>query len=156
MMLKLTPFVFIMAGQGEVILHPIYIDDLVEAIIRSLERMETVDETIEIGGPEYITLEDLVRTVMRVSGAHRAIQIIPPYMMRWITTIYGLLFRRTLITHQWLDILAANRTARLGNIYHYFGFQPRRFEDTLLTYMPERHYFFDALRYAFRRRPRGL
>ena len=156
MMLKLTPLVFIMPGQGEVILHPIYINDLVEAIMRSLERIDTVDETIEIGGPEYITLEDLVRTVMRVSGAYRSIQIVPPYMMRWITTIYGLVFRRTLITHQWLDILAASRTARLGNIYHYFGFQPRRFEDTLLTYMPERHYFFDALRYVFRRRPRGL
>jgi hypothetical protein len=76
--------------------------------------------------------------------------------MRWITAIYRLIFRRTLMTPQWLDILAANRTARIGNIYTYFDFHPRRFEDTLLTYMPQRHYRWSALRYVFRRRPRSL
>ena len=156
MILKLSPFFFLMPGQGEVILHPIHIDDLVEVIIRLLDRIETVDATIEVGGPEYITFEDMLRTVMRVSGSPRAIWALPPYVMRWIATAYGFIFRRTLMTPQWFDILAANRTARIGNTYTYFDFHPRRFEDSLLTYMPQRHYGFAALRYVFRRRPRSL
>jgi nucleoside-diphosphate-sugar epimerase len=145
-----------MPGLGEVVLHPIYIDDLVETLLRSLENIDAVDKTIEIGGAEYITLKDLLYTVMRVTGMRRAIIAVPPYLMRWTTSLYGLVLRRTLVTQQWLDILAANRTAHIGNTYDYFGVQPRRLEDTLITYLPQQRYFLPAVRYMFRRRPRGL
>ena len=155
MLLPVSPLFLVMPGYGEIILHPIYIDDLAEAITRSLERIDTVDQTIEIGGPEYMTFEDLIRTVMRVTGSERSILAVPPYLIRWWLRIYRIVFPRTLITPQWLDILAASRTAHLGNSYTYFGLYPRRFEDTLLTYMPRQHYFWRALRYVFRRHPRG-
>jgi NADH dehydrogenase len=156
MMLKLNPFFFVMPGRGEIVLHPLYIDDLIEAMMRSLNQLDTVDETLAIGGPEYLTFEDLLRTVMRVTNSYRMIVSVAPYLVRWRTTLSGIVSRRTLMTQQWLDILAANRTARLGNVYQYFDFHPRRFEDTLLTYMPQQHYFFPGLRYMFRRRPSGL
>jgi uncharacterized protein YbjT (DUF2867 family) len=156
MVLKLSPFVFLMPGIGEVVLHPIYIDDLTDAIVCSLESIDSVDDVIEVGGPEYITLKDLLNTVMRVAGLYRYVLPVPPYLLRWIVMVYGIVFPRTLITLQWLDILAASRTARLGNMYERFGIQPRRIEDTLLTYLPHRPLLFPALRYAFRRRPRGF
>ncbi|MFW5696197.1 MAG: SDR family oxidoreductase [Phototrophicaceae bacterium] len=156
MVLSLNPFIYLMPGQGEVVLHPLYIDDLVEVLTRALERLNTVDEVIEIGGPEYITLSDLISTVMRVSGIHRYVLPVPPYVLRGLSRLYSLIFRRSLVTRQWLDYLAGNRTAPLGNVYRYFGFQPRRLEDTLLTYMPQRRYFLPALRHATRRRPRGI
>jgi NADH dehydrogenase len=154
MQLTVSPGVFLMPGRGEVVLHPIYIDDLVEALVCSLSAIETVDNVIEIGGPEYITLEDLIRTVMRVSGIHRMVIGVPPYVLRWTSAVTGRLMPRSLITSQWLDILATNRTARLGNLFHYFGIHPRRFEDTLQTYLRGRHYGFSLLRYTLRRRPR--
>ncbi len=156
MMMRLNPVFFLMPGQGEIVLHPIYIDDLVQVMLRSLDVINVVDETVEIGGPEYITLSDLLATIMRVTGMQRFILPMPPYAMRWLTSIYGFIFRRTLMTQQWMDILAANRTAHLGNTYTYFGIHPRRFEDTLLTYLPQQRFFFRALRYIFRRRPRGI
>ncbi len=156
MMLRLNPFFFMMPGQGEVVVNPIHIDDVVEVIFRSLSLIEVVDEMIEIGGPEYMTLEDLIHTIMRVTGMYRPIIAVPPYMLRWINSIYGRVLPRSLITQQWLDILASNRTARLGNMYTYFGFQPRRFEDSMLTYLPQKHLLISSLRYALRRRPRGI
>jgi NADH dehydrogenase len=156
MMLRMNPFFFLMPGQGEIVLHPIYIDDLVKAIGRSLESIDAIDKTLEIGGLEYVTLEDLLFTVMRVTGMQRFIIPVPPYLLRWITIVYDRLLPRTLMTPQWLDILATNRTAGLGNMYDYFRFQPRRFEDTLLTYLPRQRHFWRVLRHTFRRRPRGL
>lgn len=154
MQLQVTPLFFLMPGRGEISLHPIYVGDLVQAIINSLERMDSVDEVLEIGGPEYITLEDLLHTVMRVSGIARIIIPVPPYVLRWIIGLYNRILPRSLITSQWLDILATNRTARLGNSYNYFGIQPRRLEDTLLTYMRDKRYGLRPLRYSLRRRPR--
>ncbi|MEO8609629.1 MAG: NAD-dependent epimerase/dehydratase family protein [Chloroflexota bacterium] len=156
MTMRTTPFIFLMPGRGEVVLHPLYIDDLIEAIVRSLESIDIVDTTVDFGGPEYITLEDLIRTVMRVSGIYRFIIPVAPYAMRWIAAIYSRIFRRSLVTPQWLDILATNRTAPLGNAFNYFGIQPRRFEDTLLTYMPGKGYFWPTFRYMLRRRPKGI
>ena len=124
--------------------------------MRSLESIDIVDATVDVGGPEYITLEDLIRTVMRVSGIYRIIIPVPPYVMRWIAAIYSRIFRRSLVTPQWLDIVATNRTAPLGNAFNYFGIQPRRLEDTLLTYMPGKGYFWPTFRYMLRRRPKGI
>ena len=154
MQLTVSPGVFLMPGRGEIVLHPIYIDDMVAALIASLEAVDTVDNVIEIGGAEYITLEDLIRTVMRVSGIYRTVIGVPPYLLRWITAINSRVMPRSLITAQWLDILATNRTAHLGNVFHYFGIHPKRFEDTLLTYMRGKRYGWSLLRYTLRRPPR--
>jgi uncharacterized protein YbjT (DUF2867 family) len=156
MMLRATPLVYLMPGQGEVVLHPLHIDDLIEAVIRSLEMVDTVDSVMDIGGPEYITLQDMIYTVMRVSGVNRTVIPVPPYILRWMAALYSRLFRRSLMTPQWLDILATNRTAPLGNIYTYFGIHPRRFEDTLLMYMPEKKYWWPMIRYTLRRRPHSI
>ncbi len=155
-MMRINPAFFFMPGHGEVVLHPIYIDDLVEAIYRSLNLVRLVDETVEIGGAEYMSLRDLILTIMRVTGMRRIIISMPPYFMRWLVGLYSRLLPRSLMTSQWLDVLAANRTAPLGNTYDYFGFQPRRFEETLLTYLPRRPHFRGLLRDTFRRRPRPV
>ena len=156
MLLRANPFVFFLPGRGEVVLHPLYIGDLVQAIIGCLDRMETVDSVIELGGPEYITLDDLVRTIMRVSGASRSVIHIPPYMMRWSARVFGLFLRRNIVNEQWLDITASNRTARIGAIYQSFGIRPQRLEDTMLTYMRRRGYSRSLAGYSLRRKPRIL
>jgi uncharacterized protein YbjT (DUF2867 family) len=156
MTLALNPIFFLMPGQGEVVLNPIFVDDLVEILFRSLETIDVVDETVEVGGPEYVTLADMLATVMRLTGRYRFIIPVPPYSIRWISGIYSRVLPRALMTPQWMDILAANRTAHLGNVYTYFGIHTRRFEDTLLTYLPHKRWLLPAIRYAFRRRPRGL
>jgi len=154
MMLATNPILFLMPGSGDVVLHPIYIDDLVAALVNTLSRIDTVDNVIEIGGAEYTTLYDLIRTVMRVTRMGRLVIGLPPYILRLTSGIYSRILPRSLITPQWMDLLAGNHTARLGNLYDHFGVRPRRLEDTLLTYLPKRRWFFRGLAYVFRRRPR--
>lgn len=156
MQIRANPFFFMMPGRGEIVLHPIYIEDILDALVGSLSVIDTIDKVIDLGGPEYISFEDLIRTVMRVSGAGRPIIGVPPYLFRWLTQFSSLVLPRSLITPQWLDLLATNHTARIGNGYQYFGMRPARLEDTLLTYMRGRPYARMLLRRTFRRRPRIL
>jgi uncharacterized protein YbjT (DUF2867 family) len=156
MLFSINPFFYLMPGYGEIVLHPLYIDDLIEALVRSLDLLRVVDQTIDLGGPEYTTFADLVQTVMRVTGMYRYIIPVAPYIIRILIRLYSIPLRRTLITAQWLDYLAAGRTAPLGTAFNVFGFYPRRFEDTLLTYLPEKRHLGRALRYALRGRPRGI
>jgi uncharacterized protein YbjT (DUF2867 family) len=154
MTLASNPLVYLMVGQGEVVLHPIHVDDLVQTLVQALESITVVDATIEFGGPEYTSMRDLVRTVMRVTGQRRLVIGVAPYLMRFIVRMYGFVVVRAMITPQWMDLLATNRTATIGNCYLYFGFNPRRIEDTLVTYMPGRPYLRLLIRESFRRRPR--
>jgi uncharacterized protein YbjT (DUF2867 family) len=154
--LSINPIFFLMPGFGEIVLHPIYIDDLVEVLFRSLNLIQLVDQVVEIGGPEYTTLEDMIFTIMRVTGMQRMVISVPPYFLRWMTSIYSRIFPRALMTSQLLDILATNRTASLGSTYNNFGFHPRRFEETLLTYLPKRRHILRVFRDTFRRRPRSV
>lgn len=156
LMLRANPFVFLMPGYGEVSLHPLYVEDLVTCIERSLELITVVDQVLEVGGPEYTTLSDMLLTIMRVTRMRRVLISVPPYALRWIARLYGFVLPRSLLTPQWMDILATNRTTQLGNVYDYFHFQPRRFEDTLLNYLPKQRHSLKLLRETFRRRPRGI
>lgn len=156
MLLTTNPFVFLMPGRGEVVLHPLYIDDIVSVLRQTLENINTVDQMLEVGGPEYITLHDLIRTIMRVTGRYRIILSVPPYLLRWINRLTRLILPRTLLTPQWLDILATNRAAQIGTLTRYYDLKPHRLEDTLLTYMPRRNGLWATLRYIVRRRPRSM
>jgi uncharacterized protein YbjT (DUF2867 family) len=151
MLLRTNPLVFFQPGDGQSLLHPLYVADLVKALENSLENVDLVDRTIEIGGAEYITYNEMIRTVMRVTGAKRVIVSVPPYVLRNLNRGVMQLARRWPMTPQWFDILASNRTAKLGNLYDYCGVRPVRFEDTLLTYMPRRHYLAELFRFMARR-----
>ena len=151
MLLRTNPFVFFQPGKGESQLHPLFVGDLAKALVNTLNSVNLVDMTIEIGGAEYVSYNEMIRTVMRVSGAHRMIISLPPYALRAANRPVARLVRRWPMAPQWFDILASNRTAKLGNLYDYCGVRPVRFEDTLLTYMPQRHYFRELLGFLWRR-----
>jgi len=151
MLLRTNPLIFLQPGNGENLLHPLYVNDLVKALERSLQNIDLIDAVIEIGGAEYVTYNEMVRTVMRVSGARRVIVPIPPHTLRALTRIVSRLVPRWPMTLQWFDVLASNRTAKLGNLYDYCGVRPVRFEDTLVTYMPQRHYWRELVRSLWQR-----
>lgn len=152
MLMRTNPFMVLQPGEGEDLLNPLYIQDLVKALDASLEKVELVDEIVNVGGGEYISFNELTRTIMRVTNTGRTIFKTPPYLLRTLTILANVFFPRWPATRQWFDILAGNRTAQLGNLYEYTGVRPVRFEDTLLTYMPERNYTWELLRFIFTRR----
>src|SRR5207244_12620317 len=101
MLLRANPLMFLMPGEGDSLIHPLYINDLIEALIRSMENLNSVDQTLEIGGPEYVTFNEMVRTVMRVTQAHRMLVSIPPYLMRTLTSLINRLVPRWPMPPQW-------------------------------------------------------
>ncbi|MBN1202436.1 MAG: NAD(P)H-binding protein [Anaerolineae bacterium] len=151
MLLRASPLVFFQPGQGESLLHPLYVADLVQALENSLESVDLVDATVEIGGAEYKSYNEIVRTVMRVTRTRRIVVSLPPHTLRSITVMMNRLVPRWPATAQWFDVLASNRTAQLGNLYDYCGVRPVRFEDTLVTYMPGRRYLAELVQFVWRR-----
>jgi nucleoside-diphosphate-sugar epimerase len=57
---------FVMIGDGDVLYHMTYIDDLVDGFILAGERPEALGEVFTIGGPEYTSIRELVDAIANV------------------------------------------------------------------------------------------
>ena len=128
---RATPFIFLLPGQGNVLLQPLWIDDLVTCLTWALEDDETRNRVFEIGGPEYLSFQQIVEQVMQASGLSR--QIVPvgaPYM-RGLTVLLESIFPSLPVSVYWLDYLAVNRTCALDTLPRVFKLMPARFSQNL-------------------------
>jgi nucleoside-diphosphate-sugar epimerase len=59
---------YAVVGSGRAFYHPVYIDDLVAGYGLALERPEAVGEAFIIGGPRYVSQEELAGLIARHTG----------------------------------------------------------------------------------------
>ncbi len=148
MLIKVTPFVFPVLGDGRSRLQPIHVEDLARCIEATLRDPTTVGQVIPLGGPQHLTYEEALTTIMRVIGSRRVrLHVRRPLMQRWVE-ITGRFFARPLVTLADLDLLAMDNITDLVSVPRHFKFEPRRFADSLdyLRGQPWRRLFWRLLR----------
>jgi uncharacterized protein YbjT (DUF2867 family) len=79
-LLALTP-VLPLAG-AEARFQPVWVGDVAAAIVRCLERPQTIGQIIECAGPREMTLREVVQTVGRMSGHRRPVLGLPDTLAR--------------------------------------------------------------------------
>jgi uncharacterized protein YbjT (DUF2867 family) len=125
------PWVFLVPGNGEVLLQPIWIEDLVDCLVWAEQQPEVINRTIEIGGPEYLSFRQIVTLVMQITSVHRSlVSVFPPYL-RGFTVLLESIFPGFPTTVYWLDYLASNRTTALDTMPRVFGLMPSRMSQRL-------------------------
>jgi uncharacterized protein YbjT (DUF2867 family) len=72
-------------GNGQQILAPIFIDDMAALVADSLEIPTAVNETLEIGGPETLSMDDVIRKALHTSHRRRFILHAPAALMKALT-----------------------------------------------------------------------
>ena len=82
--LRYVPFLFPIPGDGKVLLQPLWVEDLVTALLWALQNPEMANETYEIGGGEYFTFRQIVETIMTISNTRRAFLPLSSPFMRGI------------------------------------------------------------------------
>lgn len=65
-------------------IQPVYIKDIANAVARIFER-ETWGQTYEIGGPDVMSMDAVIRTMLKVMGKHRLILPVPAPLMKLAT-----------------------------------------------------------------------
>src|SRR3990172_6157589 len=131
MMLRLVPGFFFMPGDGKVSLQPLWVEDLVTCLEWSLSDLTALNQTLALGGPEFITFEQMVQAVMEVRDVRRVIVSVRPPYLRAGAWLLEQMLPRSPLTTRWLDYLAISRTCELTSVTRYFGLKPARFVSTL-------------------------
>jgi NADH dehydrogenase len=131
MLAALLPGFFFLPGDGDNLVHPVCLDDLLTILLWLVEEPGTENRLFEIGGPEYLTFRDTVSLVMKATGLRRSfVGTRQPYL-RAAASLLTRLSRYAPVTSFWLDYLASHRTAAIDSVAREFGLQPVRMETRL-------------------------
>jgi NADH dehydrogenase len=145
------PFVFLLPRGGETLIQPFWVEDLVTCLTWALDEEDTRQQVYEIGGPEFLTLREVVENVMQAVGVRRVIISAHPYFLRTLTVILEYFLAGSPISVYWLDYLATNRTCSLDTLPRVFNLMPSRFSQRL-GYLEDQNWGRELRRSILRRR----
>ncbi len=83
MFARLGPIVPLI-GMGKEKIQPLYIMDMAKAVSLALNNSKTFGKILDIGGPESLSMHDIVATLLKVMGKRRIIFPQPKSMMKFI------------------------------------------------------------------------
>jgi NADH dehydrogenase len=125
-MLSFFPIIFT-PGEGEVLIQPLWIEDLVTCLLWSMDTPETLNNTFEIGGSEYFPFRQAAEIIQESIGQRRwFVPLGLPYL-RTLTVILESFMPGFPFSTFWVDYFSYNRTCAVDAIPRLFGFLPARF-----------------------------
>ncbi len=130
-LISVSPFIFLVPGDGNNLLQPLWVEDLVTCLVWALDIEQTINQTFSIGGPEFFTFNSIVKILMDTIGVHRQLVYADLPYIKGLTAFLEPILPGLPTTVFWLDYLAANHTCALDTIPRVFNLLPSRFTHRL-------------------------
>jgi uncharacterized protein YbjT (DUF2867 family) len=127
---RMTPVVPI-AGSGGTRFQPIWVEDLVTCLERCLENSRYAGRTVALGGPEYLTYEQMVDLLIRELGLRRWKIHMPLSFMRLAAAVMERTMSNPTVTPSQLDMLEIDNATALDAVERAFEFSPARLEERI-------------------------
>jgi uncharacterized protein YbjT (DUF2867 family) len=124
-LVPLSPLIYPIIGDGQAKFQSVWVEDLVTAVVKSLDDPSTIHQDLEIGGPEVLTIAEIEKRTLQAIGARRMMIRTPVPLLRVIVTLMGVLPAPP-VTTSLLDLLAVDNTTR-NNALGRFVAQPKPF-----------------------------
>jgi uncharacterized protein YbjT (DUF2867 family) len=130
-LLNVSPFVVLLPERGSSLLQPIWVEDLARVITWSLDKPETINQIIELGGPEHLTFLEICEIISDAININRRYINVSPVFLQTLTELLEIILPAFPTSVFWLDYLATNRTANLDVLPRLFDLLPARLSQRL-------------------------
>lgn len=134
-LIQMTPIIFPVVGDGKAKFQPVYVGDVVEAFVRSIDDTSTYGQEYELGGPEVLEYEEIVKRVLKAMGTSRILVKIPVPVLRPAVIGMQTLLPAPPVSTTLLELLAVPNVVQDNALISKFGIQPRAFVPENLAYM---------------------
>ena len=131
---RFLPFVPVI-GNGKTRINPLFVADLGAHVAAAVGNETVVNRTFEIGGPEELTMDEVVRTALRVAGKRRFLLHQPAGLMKFGASILQHVPGRPL-TPGAVDFITMDGVVDTTQLREAFGLPLTRLEDGLRSYLP--------------------
>lgn len=136
-LIRLTPGIFLLPGDGKTLIQPIGVEDVVACLGWALDDETTANKTFALGGVDTISFRQAVETVMNVTRQRRTIIEISPAYLRMLAVWMDHSYKTFPLSLYWLDYLSADRTCPVDTLPRLFGLMPARFHQNLDYLAPQ-------------------
>ncbi len=134
-LIKLTPLIFPVVGDGQALFQPVWVGDVIEAAARCLDERTATRQEYALGGPEVLTYEEIVRRVLKALGARRWTVHVPVPLLRPVVKLMEVALPNPPVTISLLDMLNVDNTIPDNALTQVFDITPRPFTPQNLGYM---------------------
>jgi uncharacterized protein YbjT (DUF2867 family) len=107
-LVQFTPMIFPIIGDETTRFQPVWVDDVAEAIAKSIDDPKTIKREFELGGPEILTLEEIERRTLEAMNAKRWMIRFPLPLLRIIVGLMEGLLPSPPVTGSLLELLAVS------------------------------------------------
>jgi uncharacterized protein YbjT (DUF2867 family) len=87
---RLLPVVPVI-GNGQTKVQPVHVDDLAALVAASVDLARAAGQTYELGGPQSLTMDEIIRTMLAAMGKRRPLLHQPAWLMKLVTAPLTLL-----------------------------------------------------------------
>lgn len=126
-MMKRSPLFRPVPGDGNPRFRPVSIDDITFCSARALTEEAATDQTIELGGADDLTLNEVLEEIARCAGVHKAPLHVPMPLMYVAAALAGVLPNPPVTVDQ-LRMLREGSTCDIGPMEQILGLEPRGFK----------------------------
>ena len=123
-LVKVAPIVPV-AGDGKVLFQPIAVEDTATCLVASLDSESLVGQTIEAGGPVWLTYDEIVDLIAETLDAKVKKLHAPIRLMTAVAALLEAMTPRPPVTPGQLKMLRGNSTTDVASVETHFGFVPR-------------------------------
>ena len=131
--IKLMPVVPII-GPGKGRLQPIFIDDLVEVFLRIAGKAAYFGRTLELGGPEKLTFDEIVAQLKTALGSNKPTVHFPIPLVRPVVKFMEALLPRPPVTEDQLVMLQEDNICSMNDLMD-LGIRPVKFAEGLSYFL---------------------
>lgn len=135
--------VVLVPGKGEARFQPLYIGDWVRCLHAVLADPAFDKRTIELGGPEHLSYQEILKTYMKVLKINKSMVHVPMGIMRFGLPFMGA--ARSLasavgreipeVTGELLSLLEQDNICETDGVLKKFGFEPVRLSEALKQFL---------------------
>lgn len=135
-LIPITPIIFPNVDE-KARFQPVWVEDLVTCILKSLKDTSTYSKEFEIGGPEILTLEEIERRIMEAIGARRFMIPFPKSLLKTTVGLMEKALPNPPVTKSLLELLQVDNVTSDNAIY-LFVEEPKAFTaEAIKGYMQE-------------------
>ncbi|PKB65250.1 MAG: hypothetical protein BZY80_00740 [SAR202 cluster bacterium Io17-Chloro-G2] len=118
-------------GPGRNRYQPIAVEDAARCVALSVDRQDLKGKTLDIGGPDQLSYNEIVSLVARTLGKRRWRLHVPVWLMHLATIALQSLQPRPAVTVDQLRMLGIRNVGEPGIVEQTFGFTPRTVEGNI-------------------------
>jgi len=131
---RFLPFVPLIGNAGKQRMQPVFIDDVGRAVAESLDNPAAADQIFELGGPDVMSMTEVVRTALQVAGRKRLLLSSPKPIMKLVASVLQFAPGRPLTTDA-VDFITGDAVGDPAAIQRALSLRLTPLREGLATYL---------------------